>query len=260
MPLRVTLVWTDPPGNPAAAIKLVNDLDLIVTNRDSGEVYFGNQFDTGSNFTSPWDTNETVNIDIVNNVENVYIPPDLGTNYSVTVRARRVNVNAVTANPDDTVQDYALIVSCGSGEVPQALTLAGEPGKVGPAGITYVTNTFESVEASGFLLGNQLVGANTPLLGTTNGIANQWHFYVVTNTTSFSNAAFVTFLPPTLSVPRLGVPDGCGQCDACRPTLYVSTSPRCLLDAGTLAAADNHRRGARVFSATPRRTWFITLA
>src|ERR1019366_8909304 len=31
-PLRVTLVWTDPPGNPVASVKLVNDLDLIVTN------------------------------------------------------------------------------------------------------------------------------------------------------------------------------------------------------------------------------------
>ena len=43
-PLRLTLAWTDPPGNPAAGIKLVNDLDLIVTNLDSGEVFFGNDF------------------------------------------------------------------------------------------------------------------------------------------------------------------------------------------------------------------------
>ena len=33
--LRVTLVWTDPPGNPAAAIKLVNSLELVVTNMDN---------------------------------------------------------------------------------------------------------------------------------------------------------------------------------------------------------------------------------
>ena len=30
-PLRVTLVWTDPPGNPAAGIALVNNLELVVT-------------------------------------------------------------------------------------------------------------------------------------------------------------------------------------------------------------------------------------
>ena len=35
-PLRVTLVWTDPPGNPAASLKLVNNLDLVVTNLDHG--------------------------------------------------------------------------------------------------------------------------------------------------------------------------------------------------------------------------------
>ena len=43
-PLRVSLVWTDPPGNPAAGIKLVNDLDLVVSNTVSGEVFLGNDF------------------------------------------------------------------------------------------------------------------------------------------------------------------------------------------------------------------------
>ncbi len=40
--LRITLVWTDPPGNPVASVKLVNDLDLVVTNLDNADVYFGN--------------------------------------------------------------------------------------------------------------------------------------------------------------------------------------------------------------------------
>ncbi len=40
--LQATLVWTDPPGDPAAAIKLVNNLDLVVTNLDTGDVYYGN--------------------------------------------------------------------------------------------------------------------------------------------------------------------------------------------------------------------------
>ena len=31
LPLQVTLAWTDPPGDPVAAIKLVNNLDLVVT-------------------------------------------------------------------------------------------------------------------------------------------------------------------------------------------------------------------------------------
>ncbi|MGH7978793.1 MAG: LamG-like jellyroll fold domain-containing protein, partial [Limisphaerales bacterium] len=32
-----------------------------------------------------------------------------------------------------------------------------------------------------------------------------WHFYIVTNTTSFTNAAFITFAASTLSIPRMGV-------------------------------------------------------
>ena len=45
--LQATLVWTDPAGDPSAAIKLVNNLDLIITNIDPndanfGSVYFGN--------------------------------------------------------------------------------------------------------------------------------------------------------------------------------------------------------------------------
>src|SRR5262249_472268 len=121
-PLRVTLVWTDPPGNPAAGLKLVNDLDLVVTNLDTGDVFFGNDIRAGNAFNLP-STNATPNVDFVNNVENVYLAPPLGTNYSVTVTAHRVNVNAVTARADDVVQDYALVVSSGDGQVSDALTL-----------------------------------------------------------------------------------------------------------------------------------------
>ena len=56
-PLRVTLVWTDPPGNPAAGLKLVNDLDLVVTNEGSGQVYWGNDIAAGSTINTAWDTN-----------------------------------------------------------------------------------------------------------------------------------------------------------------------------------------------------------
>ncbi len=90
-PLRVTLVWTDPPGNPAAGVKLVNDLDLVVTNLDDPNnplVYFGNDIQSGANFNNPWDTNGPPNLDTVNNVENVYIAPTLGSNYSITVIGR----------------------------------------------------------------------------------------------------------------------------------------------------------------------------
>ena len=127
--MRFTLVWTDPPGNPVASVKLVNDLDLIVTNLDNGSVYFGNDILSGSDFNRSWNTNTVPNLDTVNNVENVYLSPTLnlngrlGTNYSVTVVGHRVNVNAVTANPNNVAQDYALVISSGNGQASSGFTL-----------------------------------------------------------------------------------------------------------------------------------------
>jgi hypothetical protein len=122
-PLRATLVWTDPPGNPVAGIKLVNDLDLVVTNLDTGEVYFGNDIRADNDFNLAWSTNDPPAWDFVNNVENVFLKEPLSTNYSVTVFARHVNVNAVTAHTNDVVQDFALVISSGNGDLTNAITL-----------------------------------------------------------------------------------------------------------------------------------------
>ena len=74
--LRVTLAWTDPPGNPAAAIKLVNNLDVVVTNTATGEVYYANNFTTSGTppYTLPAATNAPPPLDYVNNVRNIFIP------------------------------------------------------------------------------------------------------------------------------------------------------------------------------------------
>lgn len=232
-PLRITLVWTDPPGNPAASIKLVNNLDLVVTNVDSvsspdgAMIYFGNDIAAGNTFNLPWDTNAAPvpNADVVNNVENVYIAPPLGSNYTITVAARNVNVNAVTANTNGVVQDFALVVSSGNGTISNALTLANAPVvSDSTPNVTFVADMFtNSTTVSGGILLNQHVGASSPLQGTntlsldgtvlqsdwgtngqiTLGVTNQWHFYVVTNTgasSDFTNAVFATFLPPNLSL------------------------------------------------------------
>ena len=226
-PLRVTLAWTDPPGNPAAAIKLVNSLELVVTNLDStspdfGKVYFGNDLDGGTN-SEAWITNTTPNIDLVNNVQNVFLPALLGKSYSVTVIGRSVNVNAVTAQTNtaagvyapNVVQDYALVISSGGdGQVTNGITVLPQSPNpfIGPQ-VTFVGTT-------NALLINQIAGGNTPLLGTntvgagagyitnaaiTVGMTNQWHFYVVPNRLGFTNAAFITFLSQTLATPRMGV-------------------------------------------------------
>ena len=219
-PLRVTLVWTDPPGNPAASLKLVNNLDLVVTNLDTGEVFFGNDIPAGSSFNPPWDTNTTPNLDVVNNVENVYLAPALATNYSVTVVAHDVNVNAVTGRTNDVVQDYALVISSGDGQEGDALTVTNAP-VVSDAfsRVTFVTNGFAPGPGmSGGLWLNERVGAQGPLPEgntiawpggpngqITIGTTNQWRFYVLTNDQNYTNAAFLTFRAATLSLPRLGV-------------------------------------------------------
>lgn len=85
-PIRVTLVWTDPPGTPPAAlldptdVMLVNDLDLVIT--------------SGANTYYPWKldrdipdgaaTNSTENN--VDNVESIDISSPLNaTTYTITV-------------------------------------------------------------------------------------------------------------------------------------------------------------------------------
>ncbi len=220
-PLRVTLVWTDPPGNPSAALKLVNDLDLVVTNLASGEVYFGNNFPSGFDFTVPNETDGSTNRDFVNNVENVFLDRPLSTNYSITVVGRRVNVNAVTADNTGVAQDYALVVSTGNSQVTNALPpLTAQPAP--PLRLPQLT-----VITNGVALLNERVGANYQLNPSTNGLAEQWRFYVFTNAfftndnpsglTNGSNVAFVTFLPPNLSRTRVLEAD---------IDLYVSTNPQ----------------------------------
>jgi len=227
-PLRITLVWTDPPGNPIASVKLVNDLNLIVTNLDTPNlVYFGNDIASGNDFNQAWDTNTAPNVDLVNNVENVFLSPTLGvnarlgTNYSVTVAGNRVNVNAVTAQTNNVCQDYALVISSGDGQITNAITLnpsAPVVSTIQPL-VTIISNTFTNAPGlAGGVLFNQRVGANPQLLGTntlpipddanavlTLGVTNQWHFYAITNNTPYTNAAFLTFLPENLAVPRMGV-------------------------------------------------------
>jgi choice-of-anchor C domain-containing protein len=260
LPLQVTLTWTDPPGNPVAAIKLVNSLELVVTNFDDPAnpvIFYGNDIAGGNIYNTPEGTNAP-DLDSINNVQNVFISPLLGTQYSITVIGRSVNVNAVTAQTNNAagvyapnvVQDYALVISCGEGEVTNAFTVTDSGIVSNPTTdqqITYVVTTNAP-------LMNQLAGASTPLLGTntiqlttngtelngiqlggtnilTLGMTNQWHFYVVTNTgagADFTNAAFITFIPDTLSIPRMGVFAN-SQANATRPEadidLYVSTDP-----------------------------------
>ena len=88
VPFRATLTYTDYPGNPAASVQLVNDLDLIVID-GSGVSHYPNRL------TGP---------DRINNVETIDIPaPEAGI-YQV-----RVSAHNTPFGP----QPYGLVVSRG---------------------------------------------------------------------------------------------------------------------------------------------------
>ncbi|HWI60125.1 MAG TPA: hypothetical protein VNZ22_23065, partial [Bacillota bacterium] len=115
--------------------------------------------------------------------------------------------------------------------------------------VTVLTNTFcASSTDVGALLLHQRVGTNSPVFATnsiplpefpnaalTIGEAGQWHFYVFTNDTAFTNAAFLTFQPTaTNTAPTNGSLRTDIDLD-----LYVSRDPAITnLDAAALAAAD----------------------
>jgi subtilisin family serine protease len=102
-PFKVTLVYTDVPGLPAAIPALVNDLDLEVIGPDGG-LYRGNQFDLGESVP---DVSAT---DRINNVEAVHLWEPLAGEYVIRVRARNVAEDARRDTPQ-VDQDFALVVS-----------------------------------------------------------------------------------------------------------------------------------------------------
>lgn len=98
-PLRLMLVWTDPPASLSAAAQLVNDLDLMVTGPD-GTIYWGNNVAGG---------------DRTNNVEGIIINnPPLG-QYQVQISGFNVPIAS---------QPYALVVA---GPLQTAITATPTP-------------------------------------------------------------------------------------------------------------------------------------
>lgn len=247
--LRITLAWTDPPGNPAASTKLVNDLDLVVSNTVTRQTYFGNLFvpNESRSRAVTIDTNAVFSVtytDPINNVENIVIP-NFDTNYVVSVVARRVNVQslgqyqsgaAALQRIEATLQDFVLVISTGDGDSPGAI---GAFTPVSPA--LPAARDVATVVTNGAPLLEERAGANSPRASSDIGSVFQWHFYTFTNrigetnivgnstNVSGTNVAFVTFLPPNLGVPR----DLEGDVD-----LYVSTNSGLLnLNASALASA-----------------------
>ena len=102
-PLKITLTYTDVPGLPAAAIALVNDLDLEVI-APTGEIFRGNRFEDGESVpNAPMS-------DTINNVEAVHLAAPVPGEYLIRIRATRVVEDARSDTPA-VDQDFALVAS-----------------------------------------------------------------------------------------------------------------------------------------------------
>ncbi|MGA1849131.1 MAG: S8 family serine peptidase, partial [Thermoplasmatota archaeon] len=89
--LRMTLVWPDSPGDMAAAIKLVNDLDLIVQ-APNGTIYHGNDLIHPYNDTT----------DRINPVEGISVSDPFVGLWKITVNGTNIPLGP---------QDFALVAS-----------------------------------------------------------------------------------------------------------------------------------------------------
>jgi M6 family metalloprotease-like protein len=106
-PLRITLVWMEPP--PAAANfanPVINDLNLVVTSPDGTQTFIGNDFNAG--LSAPNTGNAA---DALNNVEMVVINAPAPGRWTITVNGAAVNVG----NPS---QGYALVATADMPEPP----------------------------------------------------------------------------------------------------------------------------------------------
>lgn len=114
--VRVTLVWTDPPGVSDPA--LVNNLDLEVT--VGATTYKGNVFSGGVSVAGG-------SADTLNNVENVFLPAGIaaGTPIIVVVRATALNGNGILGDADSTDQHFALVVFNATETTTPAIVAAG---------------------------------------------------------------------------------------------------------------------------------------
>ena len=99
-PFRVTVAWTDAPGNTTGNA-FNNDLDLTVT--VGGNTYKGNVFNGPNSVTGGVADNR-------NNVESVFLPAGLSGNFIVTVRAANINSDGVPNEAPTLDQDFALVV------------------------------------------------------------------------------------------------------------------------------------------------------
>ncbi len=121
-PFRVMLAYTDAPG-ATIGDAYVNNLDLEVT--VGGQTYKGNVF-SGANSTAGGAA------DGKNNTEAVFLPAGVTGAFTVTVRAKNLNADAITLGGVTSRQDFALAIGNGDIAVPPVPVLSGLSPASGP--------------------------------------------------------------------------------------------------------------------------------
>jgi len=146
-PLRITLVWTDYPSTVAAAINLVNNLDLKLIGPDP-TVYYPNGLDTA---------------DALNNVEGIDVanpPPGV---YTV-----EINGTEIVEGP----QPYALVITGAVSRNPVlVVTKSDDPDPVQAGGLlTYaiMVSNGGSLDATGVIV-TDTIPANTTFAWASDG-------------------------------------------------------------------------------------------
>ena len=104
--LKVTLVWTDPPGSPGTGVQLINDIDLLVRRPDGTTGYGGNRWGADGVHSEFLDPLELLLLDEHNNVELVSIPDPVPGTYTIEVYGWNVPQGP---------QDFAVVIARGEG-------------------------------------------------------------------------------------------------------------------------------------------------
>jgi len=106
-PMKVTMVYNDPMGNPAASRTRINDLSLKVTD-PSGNIFWGNNgLGVGGGMWSA----SGGSANIVDTVENVFILSPMAGAWTIEVIASELNQDARSETPGVIDADFALVAS-----------------------------------------------------------------------------------------------------------------------------------------------------
>lgn len=138
-PLKVTVVWTDQPGNPQdtkTLSELVNDLDLVVR-APNGTAYHGNKFQ------GAWSRANNTTFDRLNNSENVFVQAPAAGTWTVEVSGFSIKSAA---------QRFALAVSGNLTEKapPSVADVGSVPGALANSKFGWNVSTLGSINGDAY--------------------------------------------------------------------------------------------------------------